>query len=492
MAAAASVTSTFRSAVKGAYKYPTLTPSLSKFVQNEAPVRISASHDLPMGKWSKEDVQEAVSSNVMSTWSPGVTKYGLPVISHGEGIYLYDTNGKQYIDWTSLAVCSNLGYTVPRSVMDATIEQMETLPYAYGDLVMTEIRARMSKLMSEIMPGDLQGMIFPSSGSEANEAAIMMARRYTGKFKVLSYYRSYHGTTGNALQATGDFRRPMFGKDNVPGFVKMFNPYNLFWNYAGETRDEQCETALKMLEEQILYEGPDTIALLSMEPVVGARGVLIPSTKYVQGVRSLCDKYGILMHCDEVMTGFGRTGKLFGFQNFEGVIPDIVTAAKGMSSSFLPLSMTACRKHIMEAFEDKPLGWGTTYQAHPVPMACAYENLKFLVKNNIPAYVNSLAPKFEEYMRMLAENHPSIKQYRSVGFFGAFDIHLPNGEIPGPEHEAAFVEYKKAYTEAGLIKLLRAPIIHVAPPLITSEEQLQDGFARQDDALYTLDEALGY
>ena len=215
----------------------------------------------------------------------------------------------------------------------------------------------------------------------------------------------------------------------------------------------------------------------------------------MQGVRALCDNYDILLHCDEVMVGFGRTGKLFGFQNYDGVIPDIVTAAKGITSSIIPLSMMACRKHIMESFEDKPLGWGSTYQAHPVAMACAYENIKYLINQNILDHVQELEPVFEASMRTIAENHPSIKQYRSIGVFGCFDAQLPNGENPQLQHTAvgeAFLKYRSAYTENGLIGLLRAPHMHVAPPLTITKDELLDGFDRQDRALYALDAGLGF
>jgi adenosylmethionine-8-amino-7-oxononanoate aminotransferase len=379
-------------------------------------------------------------------------------------------------------------------VIAATTKQMTELPFVYGGLGIVEVRARLSKLISEIMPGDLQGMVFPSSGSEANEAAIMMARRYTGKYKVINWYRSYHGGTTNSQQATGDYRR-WYGGDHVTGFVKAFNPYPLFFDLGGDNEEERTQMALNMLEEQVLNEGPDTIALIQFESVVGGGGVVIPPEGYMQGVRAICDKYDILMHCDEVMVGFGRTGKLFGFQNYEGVIPDIVTAAKGLTSAALPLSLCATRKHIMEAFEEMPLGWGSTYASHPVSMACAYENVKYLLKNDIIGHVKRLEPVFENSMKTVAENHPCVKQYRSIGMFGCFDVHCPDGSNPQLQHTAvdkAFVEYKKAYTANGLIGLLRPPHLHSAPPLVISEEELLDGFDRQDKALYVLDEALGF
>ena len=468
--------------------------SKQSIVENNPPIALSPEHDLPIGSWSTEQIRDAVNDNVMLTWTPCKLRHTSPIITRGEGVYLYDDKGNKYLDWTSQAVCSNLGYSLPSTVIEATTKQMEELPFVYGGIGITEIRARLSSLMASILPGDLQGMVFPSSGSEANEAAIMMARRYTGKFKVINWYRSYHGGTTNSLQATGDNRR-WFGRDNVPGFVKAFNPYPLFFDFAGDTEEERTAMALNMLEEQVLNEGPETIALIQFESVVGSGGVIVPPAGYMQGVRAICDKYDILLHCDEVMAGFGRTGKLFGFQNFEGVIPDIVTAAKGISSAALPISMTATRKHIMEAFEDKALGWGSTYQAHPVSMACAYENVKWLIKNNVVGHVNSLEPTFMNGMKVIAENHPCIKQYRHVGLFGCFDVQSSDGSFPNLKDtavEEALVAYKQAYAANGLIGMIRFPHLHVAPPLIISEDELLDGFDRQDKALYALDEALGF
>jgi taurine---2-oxoglutarate transaminase len=398
---------------------------------------------MPMGSWSTDQIRAV--SGVMKTWTPGKTRYDTPIMTRGEGVYLFDDKGKKYLDWTSQAVCANLGHTLPKEVINATMEQMERLPFVFGGIAMTEIRARLSNLMSQLLPGDLEGTVFPSSGSEANEAAIRMARRYTGKFKVINWYRSYHGATSNSLQATGDYRR-WFGGDNVPGFVKAFSPFPLFWDYAGSSEAERTQTALNMLEELIINEGPDTIALIQIESVIGGGGVLIPPVGYMQGIRALCDKYNILMHCDEIMVGFGRTGQLFGFQLYPGVLPDIISSAKGLTSASLPLSMTACRKHILDAFEDKPLGYGSTYHAHPVAMACAYENVKYLIKNDIIGHVRKIAPVLENGMINAAENHPCIKQYRHVGMFGCYDIHGPDGSNPQLQHAAfnnAFAAYKK-------------------------------------------------
>jgi len=432
----------------------------------------------------------------MMTWVPGKARDSVPNMTHGEGVYLYDDRGNKYLDWTSQAVCANLGHDLPESVVQAAAYQMMTLPFTYGGIGVPEVRVRMNQLMAEILPGDLRAAVFPSSGAEANEAGIMMARRYTGRQKVISWYRSYHGATAHAGAATGDYRR-WYGSDDIPGFVKAFNPFPLFFNHGGNgaTEEERVQSALNMLEEQILNEGPDNIASIMMESIVGAGGCLIMPDGYMQGIRAICDKYGILMHIDEVMVGFGRTGKLFGFQNYEGVMPDIVTCAKGISGSSIPMSMTACTDEIMRFFDDKPLGYGSTYQAHPVAMAACYENVKYILEKNIVGRVQDLAPVFRNSMQRLSNNHPCIKQFRAIGLFGCFDVQDVTGANPKLQHEGAheaFAKYKKAYTENGLVGLHRYPHIHCAPPLVITESELLDGFDRLDRALTVLDDALGY
>lgn len=287
----------------------------------------------------------------MMTWVPSRARHQVPNMTHGEGPYLYDDSGKQYLDWTSQAVCANLGHDVPESVVEAAVHQMRTLPYLYGGIGVPEVRTRMNQLMAELLPGDLRAAVYPSSGAEANEAAIMMARRYTGRQKVISWYRSYHGATANAGAATGDLRR-WYGSDNVPGFVKAFNPFPLFFKPGGHgaTEEEQVEAALCMLEEQILNEGPDNVASIVMESVVGAGGCLVMPRGYMQGIRALCDQYGILMHFDEVMVGFGRTGTLFGFQHYEGVMPDILTCAKARAKTLVLGSPTLCLSLVLYLF----------------------------------------------------------------------------------------------------------------------------------------------
>lgn len=428
------------------------------------------------------------------TWVPGKARHTVPNITHGEGVYLYDDAGHQYLDWTSQAVCANLGHSLPDSIVQSAAEQMRQLPFVYGGNGVPEVRTRMNQIMSELLPGDLTAAVFPSSGAEANEAGIMMARRYTGRFKVMSWYRSYHGATAGAGAATGDFRR-WYGSDQNPGFVKTFSPFPLFFTHSGTTDEERVQSALNMLEEQVLNEGPENVASIMMEPIVGAGGCLIMPPGYMQGVRAICDKYGILMHLDEVMVGFGRTGKMFGFQNYDGVMPDIVSAAKGISGAAIPLSMTACSRKIMDFFEDQPIGWGSTYQAHPVALATAYEVIKHIVQNDLVGRTARMAPLFESEMQKLANAHPCIKQFRAIGLFGCFDVQDTSGNNPKLQHEAAheaFAKYKKAFAENGMVGLHRYPHIHCAPPLVITEDELKDGFRRLDRALDVLDDALGF
>ena len=421
--------------------------------ENNKPLKIDPSHFDPLGSWGADKIQKSRDNNpFMATWAPAKTRHNVPHMTHGEGVYLFDSNGKKYLDWTSQAVCANLGHTLPQSIISAAAQQMTELPFVYGGTGVTEVLVRMNQLLAEVLPGDLRPAVYPSSGAEANEAGMMMARRFTGRDKVLSWYRSYHGATANAMSATGDYRR-WYGRELVSNTIKIFSPFPLFFNHAGTTEKEKVQQALNMLEEQILNEGPDQIASIVMESIVGAGGCLIMPDGYMQGVRAICDKYGILMHCDEVMVGFGRTGKMFGFQNYEGVIPDIVSCAKGISGSSIPLSMAACSEKIMDFFEDKPLGYGSTYQAHPVALASAYENVKYLLQNDIVGQVQKLSTVFESEMDRISSKHKCIKQYRAVGLFGCMDVQDKNGMNPKLQHEGANEALKK-YKEVRVCRRL--------------------------------------
>lgn len=443
-------------------------------------------------EWSETELRKAAVDHVMLTWSASAPVENLPIIERGEGVYLYDTTGKKYLDWTSEAVCVNLGHTMPESVKKAMDEQMEKVPFVYGGMGLVPVRAQLSALMAEISPGDLNGFLFPSSGGEANDAAIRMARLYTGKHKIFNQYRSYHGGTLGPLSATGDFRRH-FSQEHATGFVKMFNPEPHLFQWA-DTDELTCDMALACLEEQIMAEGPATIAAIMLESIPGSAGVLVPAVGYMEGVRALCDKYDILMICDEVMTGFGRTGEMFAFQHFEGVIPDIFTSAKGLTGSWQPLSVVGVRQKLKDFFGKNPIGWGSTFQAHPVALACGYACLKYVLDTNILNHVKqTVQPIMLEELNRLVDKYAYVKQARCAGAFGCLDLMNPKtgervmqlGEPMSPQ----MAMFKKAFNAEGLIGFLRPPQVHCAPPLVISAAELSDGFARLDRALGVLEGA---
>jgi len=439
-------------------------------------------------EWSDEMLQNSADNNAMNTWGPSRPLGKAPIITHAKGVYLYDKKGKEYLDWTSQAICSNLGHTVPPAVKEAINKQLDTIPMVYGGIGATEVRLRLANLMSEICPGDINGFLFPCGGGEANEAAIRIARRFTGKHKILNQYRSYHGGTASTLTATGDFRR-WFAEAGATGFVKMFNAQPFGFSWADNDKDK-TEILLNMLEEQIRMEGPNTIAAIMLEAIVGAGGVLVPPKGYMEGVRAMCDKYDILLILDEVMVGFGRTGKTWGYQHFEGVIPDIFTSAKGLSAAYMPIAVLGVRQKIKDYFMDNALGWGATFANHPVAMACAYECVKHTLKENLIERAASMEHIMVEELEKIVEKHSSVQQARAIGLFGCLDLVGPDGkqlqdyqEAQSPKTQA----FRKAMFDNGLWGLFRPPLVHCAPPLIITEPELRDGFARLSKALEELD-----
>lgn len=441
-------------------------------------------------EWSEAEIKEAVQDNVMMTWANSGNRTQLPIIVRGEGVYLIDNRGEKYMDLTSQAVCTNMGYTVPETTLKAVMKQLTDLPYAYPGMAMTEVRARLCSLLGEITPGDINGFLFPLGGSEANEGAIRIARRYTGKHKIMSAMRSYHGGTSSPLAATGDFRTHFV--DGQSGFVKIFNPHSLTFS-TGVDDASAAEMSLRMLEEQIIAEGPQTIAAILLETIVGANGVFIHPASYLEGVRGLCDKYNILLILDEVMCGFWRTGPLFAFQHFKSVVPDILTSAKGLTSSFLPLGMIAVRQHIKDHFETAPLGWGATYANHPVLLACAYEAVRNGCLNNLESKVANIEKIMLEGVDKLVRERKCVSQGRAIGAFGCLDLVNKEGKALNMLGEPLTWEgelVKKAIKDEKMIGLFRSPLFHICPPLVINEEELRDLFNRVNNVLTKLDEAI--
>mmetsp|Transcript_65746 Transcript_65746/g.118464 ORF Transcript_65746/g.118464 Transcript_65746/m.118464 type:complete len:496 (-) Transcript_65746:386-1873(-) len=462
-----------------------------------APNKLSVSADHWSESWEVDDLYAKSQEHVMATWGPGSYIRGAPILSHGEGCHLWDVHGNKYLDWTCQAICTNLGYSVPPAVLEAAYKQMKKLPMAYGGLGNTEIRVRLASLLSELLPGDINGFLFPSGGSEANEAAIRLARRYTGRSKIINHYRSYHGGSSAALTATGDFRRGFAeAAAPAPGFVKTMNPNDSYLFSFGSTDEERTAKSLGYLEEQIKCEGPNTIAAIMLESLVGSGGVLKAPKGYMEGVRALCDKYGIVLICDEVMVGFGRTGKFWGFQHYD-IIPDIVTSAKGLTGAYMPLSMVAVRSHIKDYFEVNPVGWGATFQAHPVACAVGYECVKFMLEKDLVRHAKEvIEPIMQKHIDRFAEKYDSVARGRVVGAFGCLDLVDPRTGAPVQNFDGsdcskpeAITIFRAALKENGLYGFVRPPMFHCAPALVIQPEELEDGFERADRALEAFDRA---
>lgn len=381
------------------------------------------------------------------------------------------------------------------------MRQASAIPFVYSGFGQSVPRIRLASLLSELLPGDLTGFLFPTSGAEANEAAIRMARRFTGKTKIINQYRSYHGGTTSTAQATGDFRRNFAegsGGDGAIGFIKTMNPTHSHLFNFGSTDEQRTSQGLAYLEEQIIGEGPNTIAAIMLESITGSAGVYLLPPGYYEGVRALCDKYDILLIADEVMVGFGRTGKMWAFQHYDNVLPDIVTSAKGLTGAWMPLSMVSVRQKIKDFFETTPLGWGSTFHAHPMNTVVGYECLKLMLEIDLVGHVaNNVAPVMRSEVDRLAAKFPSsIGQARAVGAFGCLDLldprtGLPIQEVSGANcsHPEAVATFKAQLRANGLYGFVRPPKFHCGPPLVITPEELKDGFARAERALEEYDKS---
>ncbi|KAL4431534.1 hypothetical protein ABPG74_017239 [Tetrahymena malaccensis] len=440
--------------------------------------------------WTESEVLKSNEDHVVYTWgaTDPMRKSSIS-IARGEGIYLYDYKGNKYIDMTSQAINNNLGYGIPEPVLNSITHQLKNLHHVYGGLTITEPRAKLAQILNDITPADITGFVFPLTGSDANEVAIRTARKFTGRHKILTRYKSYHGSSVGALNATGDFRRS-FAEQGVSGFVKFFDlqAFQFKW---GINQQEAVKNYLAYLEEVIINENPSTVAAIMIESITGSAGALVNPPEVIQGVRALCDKYNILLIMDEVMVGLGRCGEMFAFQTYDGIVPDMFTCAKGLSGSYLPLSAVGFRKDIQDFFRTNPLGWGTTYQGHPVSCIAGYEVVKYMLEQNICDHVKQLEKVMVKRMDELINKHNCLRQGRVRGLFGAFDIVGADGQLiqrnfsdPTPE---PVLKFKKRLLENGIFQWVRAPVLHIAPPLIITEKELNHAFDMIDDALKVMD-----
>jgi taurine---2-oxoglutarate transaminase len=423
--------------------------------------------------------------HTMYTWAAGDSVSPLP-IARAEGVYLYTPEGRRILDFNSQLMSVLIGHAHPK-VIAAMKRQLDELIYAYPGTA-TAVRARLGKLLSEVVPGNINSFFFTLGGAEANENAIRAARLFTGRFKLLSRYRSYHGGTNLTLQLTGDPRR-WPSEPGSPGVVHVLDPEPYHYSF-GHTDEEKTAANLAYLEEIIEYENPKSIAAMIIETVTGTNGVLAPPAGYLQGLRRLLDKHGILLICDEVMAGMGRTGKMLAYEH-GGIVPDIVTLAKGLTSSYFPLGAMGVSDAIAEHFKKHVFWGGLTYNSHPLGLATAEAVIQVMLEERMVENAARLESVMRREMERLKAKHLSLGAARCIGLFGMIDIqknsrHEPlapyNGSHPAMDRLGKF------FREEGLFTFVRWGSFTCVPPLCITEAQLQEGFAIIDQGLDITDE----
>jgi len=429
------------------------------------------------------------------TWSAQAKVSPLPVKT-AKGVYFWDTAGKRYLDFNSMTMCVNIGHGEAR-VVEAMVAQARELPYAAPGMA-TKVRAIASQLVAEVSPGGaLTKVLFTLGGADANENAVKLARGYSGRYKVLTRYRSYHGASAGAMALTGDPRRVAWEPGLMPGVVHFLDPYRYRSTFHRTNPDiseaEFCQDYLNHLEEIILYEGPETIAAILIESVTGTNGIIIPPEGYMQGVRTLCDRYGIVMVADEVMSGFGRTGKWFAVNHWN-VIPDIMTMAKGLTSAYAPLGAVAMKPEIAAAFDERTFESGLTYTAHPISLAAAVANINVLRDDKLVEHAAAMGPRLNRMLKDLGEAHLSVGEVRSIGLFGIIELvrdrKTKEPLAPWNRSSPEMARLRKTCLEHGLYVYTHWHTILIIPPLPITEAQLQEGFSVLDLALGEVDEAV--
>jgi taurine--2-oxoglutarate transaminase len=433
-----------------------------------------------------EEMIDLCRKHTMYTWAAQGAVDPLP-IDRAEGVYMYTPEGKRFLDFNSQLMCVNIGHGHPR-VREAMKAQIDQLTYVFPGTA-TKPRAKLGKMLAEIAPADLNTFFFTLGGAEANENAIKMAKMYTGRHKIISRYRSYHGATHTCMQMTGDPRR-WANEPGMPGVVRVMDPRPYDYSFGG-TDAEKTEQNLRYLEEVIMYEGPQSIAAMIIESVTGTNGVLPPPEGYLQGLRKLLDKYGILLICDEVMAGFGRTGKMFAFEHW-GIQPDLVSMAKGLTSAYAPLGAVAVHDKIAAHFQDNVFWGGLTYNSHALCLSAAIANLEVMQDEGLLENAVTMGAVMRREMDRLIAKHPSLREGRQLGLFGMMDVQKNssgdllvsyNGSHP------AMGAFGKFLREQGLFTFVRWSSFMCNPPLSITEEELLEGFDIIDRGLDITDQA---
>ncbi len=432
------------------------------------------------------EIVELCKRHTLFNWAPRDAVAPLP-IGGAEGVWLHGLDGERILDFNSQLMSVNIGHGHPK-VIAAMKAQLDELVYAFPHSA-TRVRAELGRKLASLVPGDINTFFFTLGGAEANENAIRAARLFTGRHKILSRYRSYHGATNLMMQVTGDPRR-WANEPGPPGHVRVLDPRPYKVSF-GDTPEEQARRNLEYLEEVIDYEGGHTIAAMIIETVTGTNGVLPPPPGYLQGLRELLDRHGILLICDEVMCGFGRTGKWFAFEH-AGIVPDLVSMAKGLTSSYAPLGAVGLRDEIADHFRENTFWGGLTYNSHPVGLATALAVIDVMEEEGLV----ERAAKMESVMRAeldrLQAKHPSMREYRCIGMFGMIDVQKNSaGESIAPYNgtHPAMKELGAFFRDQGLFTFVRWGSFMANPPLVITEDELSHGFEIIDRGLEITDRA---
>src|SRR3954465_9681335 len=435
-----------------------------------------------------QQVVEEAKRYVLHSWS--VQNALDPIsVAGAEGRHFLDYEGKRYLDFASQLVNVSIGHQHPRLV--AAIKEQADKLCTIGPPMATEPRSTLARLLAEVTPGDLEMSFFTNGGAEANENAIKLARWYTGRNKVVARYRSYHGATAGAMTLTGDPRR-WPAEPGIPGVVRMFDPYT-YRCPAGHPDPCPVCTGAPHLEEILQYEGAETVAAVILETITGTNGVIVPPDGYLQAIREVCDRHGILLICDEVMAGFGRSGRWFACEHWD-VVPDILTVAKGINSGYVPLGAMVINRKLADWVQDKYFAGGLTYSGHVLACASAIASIEAFQEEGIVENLAAMGEVLGEGLRGLMDKHPSIGEVRGKGLFWGIEL-VKDRETREPlvpfnaagEAGAPVARLAKAAMERGVYLMTHWNVIVCAPPLTITREELDEGLGVLDEVLSAVD-----
>jgi taurine--2-oxoglutarate transaminase len=428
---------------------------------------------------------------VFFSWAVQKDVYPIPAV-RSEGVYFWDADGKRYIDFSSQLMNVNIGHG-NQKVIKAVQEQVAKLAFVYPGIA-TEAKGRLGQLLAEVTPGDLSKSFFTLGGAEALENAIKFARLYTGRHKIIARYRSYHGATSGAMALSGDPRRHPV-EPLIPGVVHVLDPYcyRCPFGWTLETCHREC---IDHVEEVIRYESPENVAAVVMEGVTGSSGIIIPPDDYWPRMREICDKYGILLIDDEVMSGFGRTGEWFGIDHYD-VVPDIITMAKGLTSGYVPLGAVVVSQAIADHFADKALPLGLTYSGHPVGTAAGVATIEAYKEDKLIENARAMGEVLKDGLYELKDKHPCVGDVRGLGLFTILEL-VKDRETKEPlapwnakPHEmGVMAKLPGLIRELGMFTFVRWNWIFAVPPLCVNEAELREGLDIIDKVLDVADGGL--